>query len=374
MGVWDGYNEAEDQTANNWGQKTDVGEGLNPADAMIDKNADGTDAFASAYGKGWHNLGVVLNKAATAEELLLAAQGDYPVFLSKVYTMDDFGQAIEDPHHRMICRGYQDEPARISPLGISSPRYTPIDNRTAFVDIGDEVLDLAEPNAATCGILYGGRQAFMSWRLPKEITVAGADDKVQLWMTFCHSHDQSLPFIAMVNPLRTVCVNTMRYNMFNNVSKWTIKKTANAKIKLGQVKESLKLTYAYADEWQTTMRELATARLTTHQFLDLVTRQFGPGEDAAPNQEAMWDEKLSHLVNGYTIEAARFGRNAWSALNAVDSYYQHIAKVDTAVAKKHGFKNAEAVRMWRTVTNEKSVTNPREGFFKRLVELTGVSA
>ena len=59
----------------------------------------------------------------------------------------------------------------------------------------------------TAGSLRGGRQVFVTMRLPKHLNVGGTD-RVDLNIAALNSHDGNSAFRLLVTPVRVVCANT----------------------------------------------------------------------------------------------------------------------------------------------------------------------
>lgn len=378
MSIWDDYDITSDPTADGWGQGVDVGEGLTPADSKIEDMGNGQHAFAAAMGKGWHNLGQVYDTPKTAEQLLIGAYADYPVYLAEASTVvrDEQGnviEVIEDDERRYICRDHPVTGKR-QILGIGSPRYAggdPVSNREAFVEFGDELIKVAEPNAATCGVLFGGKVAFMCWRLPKQITIAGIDT-IDPWLLVLHSHDQSWPLTAAFTPLRNVCVNTCRYNLAHSRAKWTLRKTSGVRMAMDQVKTSLNNARTYAEEFENVANGLVAAKMSTNQFDQIITANFAPrGEPAEwkPRTRTTWEERRGSLMRLWsdadTQEAVR--GTAWAALQAVGEFVDWNTKVNVK-----GWDDPNAYRFWRSISDDKSVADTKQRMLTSVLAFAGM--
>jgi phage/plasmid-like protein (TIGR03299 family) len=360
--AWEGYDQTQDPTANNWSR----GNGAYDLCETPQHNIEGRH-FAAVRAPGWHKLGVVFDRPATAEELLVAAGADYPVFKRPLFA------AVEDNDASIgttrvsgkvaICRPGQVSGVQV--LGIGSPSYQVVTNREAFVEFGDQIMDVAEPLAATCGVLYDGKRAFMCWRLPRSIVVERCEDQHELWLLVCHSHDQSQPLTVAITPLRTVCSNTERWNLGKALSKWTVKKTANANIRLQEVRTSLKLSYEYADTFEQELNRLARIPLNTQAFEQIIAHEFGPGPDAGKVAETKWNAKRDILVDLFaTAETqANIRGTALAGIEAVGEYCDWM----TPARATAGFTDADGYRFWRALDEEKSVTRPKEAMRKAVL-------
>jgi phage/plasmid-like protein (TIGR03299 family) len=377
MSVWDDYNPANDQTTSTWGQSIDVGEGLCPADAKIEQAADGSHSFASVIGKGWHDLGTVFDTPQSAETLLTTANADYPVFMAPLYVTATDGSQVEMPGRKAICRT-RPITGEIQPLGIGSDIYEPISNREAFIDFGNQVVQSTEPLAASCGVLYEGKRAFMCWRLPRDLMIGGVDAH-EMWMTLMHSHDQSWPLTVTVGMIRSACANTCRYNLRNATHKWTIRKRAGAKLRLQEVRESLQMSWAYGDEWQHLADSLVNTKMPVNTFDAMITANFGPKVDPKdkkePSKKALtqWDDKRGKLLGLFTTADTQenIRGTAYAALQAVGEYCDWHTTVRNSGAAK-GFDSPEAFKFWRSWDDAVTVATPKQDMLRSVREYAGV--
>src|SRR5215831_371525 len=365
--AWADYQPTQDPTVANWGGSDydRIEKGITDG---LEKTAQGA-SFAAVRAGGWHQLGTVFDRPATAEELLVTANADYPVFLRPLYAGIEEDSQVGTatvPNMASICRPAADGGVQV--LGVGSKNYQQISNREAFVQLGDAVVDVAEPTAATCGVLYGGKRAFMCWRLPQGLMVGGVDAH-ELWLLVCHAHDLSQPLIAAITPLRTVCQNTERYNLRNVVSRWTMKKTRNAKVQLQQVRDALKLSWEYTNELDKIATELLNTPMTNARFEAIITQEFGPGEDAGKRAENAWDEKHTKLMELFAVAdtQANIRGTAWGAAQAVGEYQDWMTK-----AIQKGWDSPDAYRFWRSVSGEKSTQQPKDAMLRAVREYAGV--
>ena len=368
--AWDDYDPAADTTTSTWGRsRTDAYEGIKPTDSRIDETADG-HAFASVIGKGWHNFGTVFDSPQSAETLLNTANADYDVFTRPMFA-DLGGSMIPVPGKVVICGSYPTS-ADTTPFGTGSDNYTPVSNREAFLDFGDQLVQATEPLAATCGVLYGGRRAFMCWRLPRNLMIGGRDAH-ELWLTVLHSHDQSWPLTVMCGTVRTACANTCRYNLRTAVNKWTVRKTANVAVRLQEVHEAMQMTMAYTDEYERVANGLVNVPMSDSTFEKIITANFGPGEDPSKKATTRWEIK-----RGVLMQTFRFADNlapvrgtSYAALQAVGEFADHMMGVrttkDTAT-----FTTPEAYKFWRAWDNNPEIMRPKERMMASVRAYAGV--
>lgn len=302
------------------------------------------DAFAAVGYQAWHELGVVAPGGTSAADLLKLAKADWEVFHAPNRTSVDMplqqedgsplwvpgfrdanGDRVqqtrtlhaEDAKTRNVCRINPDT-NELEILGTTSPDYGIIQHKALFLEFADALLGEVAPAVATCGVLFGGRQVFMCWKLPEEISVDGQDDTLQFWMLARTSHNRSAPATIAIVPVRTVCWNTSRWNMTNAVSKMSIRHTKDPKASLEQAKAALGIQNVYSQELRHDVVHFRDARMTTRQFEQWANTTFGPGEEPSKKAVAEWDRKLGSLLEEWAAEEqANSAGTAWAALNAV---------------------------------------------------------
>lgn len=372
----DGY----DATEKDWMTTVDLCE--NPNAHGIDG-----DSFAGLR-QAWHGLGTVYDPAVhgalDAGKILKLANADYPIFTSPVFAKaevpyqpgSDFRvwKTAVDPRLVNICRLHP-VTGELQIIGQGSPTKKLWSNREIFVDFADALIDVAEPTVSTCGVLDGGRSAFMCFKLPKGLMV-GDQDAIELWMTALTSYDSKSPTKLIAAPLRTVCRNTLNWNLRNSVSEYTVKRTANAKLNIQQAREMLKMTWSYADQIKGVGEALVAQPVSANQFDKLVTELWGPGDGAAKAAQTKWTQKFDKLHSLFVEAGTQAGirGTAWAAVNAVTEYCDWETKVDDKVAKRWADNGgADGYRFWRSTTGEKSVTDPKNDILNAVLEVFGVT-
>jgi phage/plasmid-like protein (TIGR03299 family) len=381
---------AFDPTAEVWGTQG--------WDAIERKTRHGIvgDAFAAVGYKAWHDLGVVAPGGTGPAELLKLAKADFEVFHAPNRTSIDLpkftetGEPVyvpgyrdadgnrvqqtrtltaEDPNSRNVCR-INPETGELEILGTTSPNYGIIQHKALFLEFAEALLGLTAPAVATAGVLFGGKQVFMCWKLPEEIAVDGVDDRLQMWMLARTSHDRSIPAQVAIVPVRTVCWNTSRWNMQHSVSKMSIRHTKNPSVAVEQAKKALGINNKYAAELAAETRIFLNTPMTTQQFVNVVTKEFGPGDEPTPKAQNEWDRKMGSLLEEWKAdEQANCQGTAWAAINAVTKHSDW----------KTGFKTKEwegreaGGRFFRSITDNPDVTNPKNNIVRVIREFAGVS-
>jgi phage/plasmid-like protein (TIGR03299 family) len=289
----------------------------------------------------WHRLGAtVAGRAFTAEEAMrLGHLGGWNVRKAALIAHDLNGEGVTT----LSAPGYatvRDNPFTGQPeaLGVVGGGYEPLQNEdhAAFLNT------LADESGAifdTAGSLRGGRQVFITMRLPESMAVGGSD-AVDLNIAAFNSHDGSAAFRIVVTPVRVVCANTQAAALRRNKGSFSIRHTRNAKAAVAAARDALGLTFKYVEEFQTEAERLIDTTLTDGQFDDLIEATFGPLDPDASERTKQADaeryDTLSFLFHEAETQQGIRG-TAWAAYQAVAEYVDHYAPVrakrEAAVAR-----------------------------------------
>jgi phage/plasmid-like protein (TIGR03299 family) len=154
-------------------------------------------------GAPWHQLGVALDEPATAAEAIRQIHADFDVIGLPLYAHGAPGGPIEVPSHVLNVRGDD-----FRPLGVVSPSYKVIQNRSAFSFL-DAVAGDSELRYHTAGMLGDGERIWMLARLTGDIRVGRTDDVIERYLLLFNSHDGSSALRCLWSPIRVVCANTV---------------------------------------------------------------------------------------------------------------------------------------------------------------------
>lgn len=167
------------------------------------------------YGKvPWHGLGTQLDRPATAEEAIKAADLDWEVEKQPLYTAGE-KRKIKAPDHFAMVRkdrfaeatSGNDKKIKCPILGVVSKRYTPLQNRKAFAFF-DPLVGSDDAIYHTAGALGDGERIWILAKLPGHIRVVG-DDITHKYLLLSNSHDGNSSVQIKFTPIRVVCQNTL---------------------------------------------------------------------------------------------------------------------------------------------------------------------
>jgi phage/plasmid-like protein (TIGR03299 family) len=293
----------------------------------------------------WHRLGTtVAGEAFTAEDAMtlghLGGWNVHKVPLTAAEVGADGVTTLDVPGFATV----RTNPFTGAPeaLGVVGDGYTPLQNEE-HADFLDTLADASGATFDTAGSLHGGRQVFVTMKLPQHLKVGGTD-RVDLNIAALNSHDGTSAFRVLVTPVRVVCANTQQAALRNHVSSWSIRHTRNAKAAVQAARDSLGLTFAYVEAFQAEAERLLDTATTDAQFFALVDGLFPAPADDAPTRvhNAATDRRqtLARLWHDADTQAGISG-TAWGAYQAVVEYVDHFAPVRT----RHDPATARAVRL-----------------------------
>jgi phage/plasmid-like protein (TIGR03299 family) len=279
----------------------------------------------------WHRLGTtVRGRAFTAEEAMtLGHLGGWRVRkvpLTATEISNDGVTTIDAPGFATV----RSNPftGQAESLGVVGDAYTPLQNE----DHADFLNTLADQSGAvfdTAGSLRGGRQVFITMKLPETLTVGGIDS-IDLNIAALNSHDGTSSFRILITPVRVVCANTQAAAIGNHVSSTAIRRTGNAKATVQIARETLGLSFAYCAAFEAEAERLIQTTMTASGFDALTRRIFGHAPDDATKRTRDADRqrhaKLASLFHDADTQANIRG-TAWAGYQAVVEYLDHYAPV-----------------------------------------------
>lgn len=295
----------------------------------IDETVTG-GAFAAVREPGWHLLGVTTQENVGGLELLRLANADFPVLrgaarLDETVPLDADGaftvryEAV-DSRNTLIYRVHP-ETGEAQVLGTASPSYPLWTPAQTLVGFGDAVFGSGHMRSATAGALDEGRQVFMSFELPEEVSIGGVD-LVKLYLTVSTSFDQSAKTRAIISGTRVVCANTLEMARQSAQRSIEFRKTARADRQAKQAQGALELVPEYAKALQQEAEELLTVSVNNAKFLEIITELWGPDEDAGKRKMTLWEQRRDQLV-GLFADAdtqANVRGTGWAAVQAVTEH------------------------------------------------------
>jgi phage/plasmid-like protein (TIGR03299 family) len=309
----------------------------------------GTEAAAVFARKdAWHKLGTTLPDVFTAEEAMRVGHlGGWNVRKTPVYTADinpDGVTALEVPGHFATVRTNPFTGAT-EPLGVVGETYRPIQNEE-HCEVLNQLVDDSGAIFDTAGSLRGGRQVFVSLKLPHSMRIGGSD-QVDVNIVALNSHDGTSAFRLLVTPVRVVCANTQAAALANHSASISIRHTASAKARVAAARDALGLTSAYVHEFETHAERMIQQDMTDAEFAALTANLFpAPDRDASPRTVTAHQERERTLTALWADAStqANIRGTRWAGYQAITEYVDHYAPVRTRADKA----TARAARLLTT--------------------------
>lgn len=314
----------------------------------IDELAPGVHAAAFARVDAWHKLGVTLDSTFTAEQAMSEAHlGGWNVRKLPLYFEDDAPEwdgARIDVAERWATVRTNPVTGGTEYLGTVGSFYTPIQNED-HAELLNTLVDESGAHFETAGSLRGGRETFITMKLPDTLQVGGKD-AVDLNLVALNSHDGNSAFRFLVSPVRVVCANTQAMAIRTAKASFSIRHTSNAGRELQEAREALGLTWKYVEAYQAEAEALLAKRYTNKQFDAYAAQLFNVKDDGKASKRALQnrDGLVSLYRDSDTLTGIRGTR--WGAYQAVTEYVDHYAPAN-------GIDQALA-RATRTITSHKA--------------------
>jgi len=304
----------------------------------IEQFSDGSAGFVSARQDAWHRLGTVLpDEAMTAEQALSAARlGGWNVrklaLTAREITPDGVSSYEVDRYYATARTNPVTQKTDL--LGVVGETYHPVQNEENC-DILNDIRDESGAFIQTAGSLYGGRQVFVTMKMPQGMLLHG-QDALDMYIAALNSHDGSTAFRLIATPVRIVCANTQAMALSQAKSSFAIRHTETAKARIAEARRALGLTFKYMEEFQREAERMMDAPLTHKEFRKIIDELWKPptGADSARTvgnsvrRNAALDSLFSDAATQKGIRGTR-----WAGLQAVTEYIDHFAPAKDAYAR-----------------------------------------
>lgn len=322
----------------------------------INELAEGVHSFVSAREDAWHKLGVTLEDAFDAQTALEAAHlANWDVRKKELYSVDESGEVISIPN-RWATVYTNPVTQKAQYLGVVGSHYEPIQNE-AHVELLDAVVDESGAHFETAGSLRGGRETFVSMKLPESMNVGG-QDPVDLYLVALNSHDGTSPFRFLVTPVRVVCANTQAAAISGAKYQFGIRHVRGAQGHIQEAREALNLTFNYIDAFDAEAQKMIQQSITDSEFSNIVSGLFLADAATSKRAENGAKQHIDNVMELYRGSATMAGIQGtrWGAYQAVTEYTDHFMSVrNTGMAP-------DVARASRVVTSSPVVTLKQNAF------------
>ena len=279
----------------------------------------------------WHGEGTYVgDRDVLSSQAIEAAGLDWDVKVEPVFLGD--GNAIPD-------QGAVVRQTDRSVLGMTSAKYTPVQNREGFKFM-DSLVESGEMKYHTAGSLHGGKKVWILGKMPGQFEVVPGDihDKFVL---LALGHDGKTSIQGMPTTVRVVCANTLAAAMIANKGdegSFKLKHVKSVHDRLAEARGILAQSEAEISKYEEFCKGLAGKSMTGFQagqfFIDLMggLRENKAGERVVKGQSQTLID-LFHGGRGNEMNGVR--GTQWAAFNAVTEFANY--KVGTKGQRTSNF-------------------------------------
>jgi phage/plasmid-like protein (TIGR03299 family) len=271
----------------------------------------------------WHGLGQRLDRPATVAEALHLAGMDFKVDRRPV--MVDFGDEKQSIMRMVPDQFVNYRTDTNEPLGVVGKKYAICQNEAAF-SFFDSIVGAGEAVIETAGVLGGGRQTFITAKMPPHIFVPG--DEIEPYVILINSHDGSGSIQALLSPVRTVCRNTLMMAMKNNSNRVRISHTKTAEMRLKQAGQLMGLYDMFKEEMGAALTQMAHTRVSETQVDAYIKALFSSeseekGKDTSTRATNIRNEVKNYLY-GESGGQQMFPGTAYQAYQGITGFFQNV--------------------------------------------------
>jgi Domain of unknown function (DUF932) len=123
----------------------------------------------------------------------------------------------------------------------------------------------------------------------------------------------------MATPVRVVCENTMNMAIRDAVNRWSAKHTGDIDTKVQDARDTLDLTFKFADAFEAQMNELIAKQFTKRDF-EVMVKSLFPAKKANTDRFSAEQYALIGCFESTPNLDDSFRYTEWGALNAVREY------------------------------------------------------
>lgn len=288
--------------------------------------------------KPWHGLGIEMDPAAGAIEWMKAANLDWDVIKTPMFTTLPNGQVVNINGARggefsVLLRDHgNNEFTSEDIFGPVGPEWVPVQNSAVF-EFLHRFCEAGSMQMETCGALKGGTEIWALLKFADTFEIL-KDDPMTGYLLFHSAHVWGKGNQLKLTPIRVVCNNTLSMalsgrdkNTFRMPHTVEFDQTVQAK-----AAEALGLAGEQMDEFKDNVVFLASKRATDEAVREFVTELYQPkllkvdaGDEPlqtnwTPTTEGVYDS--IHLAPGATLQSSK--GNWWGALNGVTYFEDHM--------------------------------------------------
>lgn len=268
----------------------------------------------------WHGLGTRLDRPATSQEAIEAANLNWLVEKKPLYLK--FKPKVQVNEAFAIVR--KDHLTKNEPtvLGVVGKNYKPVQNHEAF-EFFDDIVGAGKAIYHTAGALSDGKIIWILAKLPGYIRVVG-DDITHKYLLLSNSHDGSTSVQIKFTPIRVVCNNTLTIAL-NKGETLKAKHTRDVKERLTQAKELLGIIDNRFNGIEKSFREMAQVKVNQSRLNEYLKNVFPDPQDELllPNTIKAREMAQELFETGIGAEMQGVKGTLWGAYNGITEMIDH---------------------------------------------------
>jgi phage/plasmid-like protein (TIGR03299 family) len=301
---------------------------------------DGQVSFANSRSDHWHRLGQSVGHTMTAREALQAAHlagwnvHKMALQVPQEPVIDDTGAttppplAVPDFYATVRTNPIN---GRLDVLGVVGSKYEPVQNE-ASCQLLDALVDQSGAHFETAGALRGGRETFVTMKLPQSIVFNGKDgsrDTTSFYLVALNSHDGSSKFRFLITPIRIVCANTQDAAIAAAKASWGIRHTGGARAFIQEARNALKLSWRYIEAFEAEAAELYAAPMDTEEMRRFANTLLEVDTAVTAATAHHRRERANGIIKLWTSSptVAPIAGTRWAAYNAVTEFLDHVVPI-----------------------------------------------
>lgn len=268
----------------------------------------------------WHGLGTRLDKPATAQEAIQAAQLDWPVIK---LPLSAGSKHIPVPDKFAIVRKTGNLVQKMDPvLGVVGKDYTPLQNRDAF-RFFDPIVGQNAAIYHTAGALGQGERVWILAKLPGHIRVVG-DDITEKYLLLSNSHDGKSSVQIKFTPVRVVCQNTLTIALCDGQA-YRVIHHADIHSKLENAHKMLGFINDRFDDMEETFQAMSRIKMNTDRLTEYLAEVYPtvkePEKMELVQRDRNWSEYFFDQGKGNRMPGVT--GSLWAAFNGVTEWLDH---------------------------------------------------
>ena len=310
----------------------------------LEINADGTANMIWTNEVPWHGLGTQMDPAAGAIEWMKAANLDWNVVKTPMFTTLPNGQTHtvvgkKGNEYSTLVRDHgTNEFAPEDVFGVVGPEWIPVQNSEVF-SFMDKFCNAGNMTMETCGALKGGTEIWALARFADDFDVVKGD-AIKGYLLFHSAHVWGKGNQIRLTPVRVVCNNTLTMAIGGNGRKaGTQYRMPHVRAFDAEVQQTaeiaLGLASAQMEEFKEVSQFLASTPAKTEQVQEMIAKIYHPKQFAQfveDKSKEPVETLFTHTTEG-VWEAVNLAPGAdlrgskgswWGALNGVTYFEDHM--------------------------------------------------